>query len=160
MSEKFHVWNAVKLGTSDKDDLISALAEVGMRASPECAKILKKPDFPVSKDEQQVDLVLVSVEDLLPGVRATWSDICDGAKKLGLELCPPELGVQLRIQYPDQPFDEIILVGMESITDTSGKQCIFFLEKGLYGRLIDTVECPKSLGFWPGHLKIAFIWPH
>lgn len=100
--------------------------------------ILGEHAFTVSETEMEVDLVNVSVGELGFKQGAPWRDIIAKALSFGLELCPNEVGPQLRLQYTDQPKGEWLLVGMESITDLDGSLGVFRVEHGgdelwLYG---------------------------
>ena len=50
------------------------------------------------------------------------------AKELGLELCPNEVGPQLRLQYKDQPKGEFLLIAMEPIIGVGGDLSVFDVE--------------------------------
>ena len=60
-------------------------------------------------------------------MRRTWKEICDRALELGFELCPNEIGPQLRLQYADQPKGEWLLIGMEPITVSDGHLLVFLV---------------------------------
>jgi len=47
------------------------------------------------------------------------------AKKLGLSLCPEEVGPQLRIEYKDQPDGETLFIAMEPVLISSGYEKMF-----------------------------------
>jgi hypothetical protein len=71
----------------------------------------------LSDTERAIDIAIVSQMDLgFPaGVKATNEMIFEAAKKLGLGLCPAEIGPQLRLQYTDQQETEYLVIGMEPI---------------------------------------------
>jgi len=79
--------------------------------------------------ETEVDLVKVTVAELgfKEGVRR--DQIYERAKELGLDLCLPEVGPQLRMQYLDQPNGEWILIGMEPIRDAVGDLSVFSVDR-------------------------------
>ena len=68
-------------------------------------KPLKIQDFPVVAEETTVDIVVVSMLEMgfAEGEFATLDTIYDRAKQMGLETCPVETAVQLRLQFLDQP---------------------------------------------------------
>jgi len=112
---EFAVWKTIKLGTGLKnaDDFRKAIKKGGMRIGDWSNDILRKPAFKVSKTEIELDLVNVSVRELGFKQGAKRSDIITKALELGLQLCPSEVGPQLRLQYTDQPNGEWLLVGMD-----------------------------------------------
>lgn len=121
------IWKTIKLGTGLKtaDEFRKALKDKGFNISDWANDILGKSAFTVATEETEVDLVKVTVAELgfRKGVRR--DQIYERAKELGLELCPPEVGPQLRLQCQDQPNGEWVLIGMEPITDSDGGLCVF-----------------------------------
>ncbi len=117
MGRSFPIWKTIKLGTGikDADDFRKAIKGAGMPICGDADYILSKPQFIVAAEEREIDLVVVSAADLGFKDGARFDQIYAKAKKLGLELCPLEVGPQLRLQYRDQRIDEWILVGMEPI---------------------------------------------
>jgi len=120
-------WKTIKLGTGFKNaaDFRKALKDCGMRIGDWGNDILGKPEFTVVAGETEVDLVKVTVAELGFKDGARRDQIYDRAKELGLELCPPEVGPQLRLQYKDQPNGEWILIGMEPIRRSGGGLNVF-----------------------------------
>ena len=139
--DKFTTWKTIKLGTGLKtaDDFRRALEDVGVNISDWANDILGKPAFTVASEETEVDLVKVTVAELGFKKGARHDQIYERVKKLGLELCPAEVGPQLRLQYQDQPNGERILVAMEPIIASDGYPLVFNVGRGesglwLYGR--------------------------
>lgn len=118
-------WRTIKLGTGLKtgEDFYNALADEDLRADE--GGILRRPEFSIATQCLEVDLVRVSVRDLGFERKTLYRAICVRAKKLGLELCPAEVGPQLRLQYLDQPKNEWLLVAMEAVRGADGHQYIF-----------------------------------
>lgn len=81
-----------------------------------------------TKEKQELELVVISVAELGFKNGASRKDIYQRAQELGLELCPAEVGPQLRVQYKDQPKDEWLLIGMEPITGSDGNLSMFIVE--------------------------------
>jgi hypothetical protein len=77
------------------------------------------------KSREEVILIRLSVEDLGFSSGATLEEIYAKAKELGLELCPPEVGPQLRLQYLDQSTGDNTYVGMKPIPDGKGNPRLF-----------------------------------
>ena len=95
--------------------------------------ILYKTEF--SQEKQNYDLVRFTVSQLGFPSGATTQEIYDKAEKLGLELCPAEVGPHLRLQYPGK---EWMLIAMKQITGRRDCPCVFTLDTGgaqlgLYG---------------------------
>lgn len=87
--------------------------------------ILYKTEF--SKEAQKYELVRFTVGQLGFPNGATTQKIYDKAEKLGLELCPAEVGPHLRLQYPGK---EWMLIAMKQITDRGGSPGVFRLFTG------------------------------
>jgi len=130
---KFKTWKTIKLGTGLKtaEEFRRVLRDGEFRLSDWASDILGKPAFKAADEETEVDLVKVTVVELGFKKGARRNQIYERARDLGLELCPPEVGPQLRLQYQDQPNGEWILVAMEPIVDSDGGPRLF--DVGRYG---------------------------
>ena len=139
---KFKTWKTIKLGTGLKtaDDFRKTLKDNGFNISDSASDILRKPAFTAAVEETEIDLVKVTVGELGFKKGARRDQIYERAKELGLELCPLEVGPQLRLQYQDQPNGEWILAAMEPIVDSGGDPGLFIVERDGSGRWLD--------GYW------------
>ncbi|MFZ2303816.1 MAG: hypothetical protein WAV98_03465 [Minisyncoccia bacterium] len=126
----FPIWKTIRLGTGLKtaDDFRAAIEDAGMSIDDLGNDILGKPAFTVSSEEVEINLVVVSNIDLGFKEGAKLEDTYARALNLGLELCPNEVGPQLRLQYADQPNGEWLLIAMDPIIDQRGNRKIFGVE--------------------------------
>jgi len=126
-TSRFNVWKTIKLGTGLKtaEEFRRVLRDGEFRLSDWASDILRKPAFKAADEETEVDLVKVTVAELGFKKGARRNQIYERARDLGSELCPPEVGPQLRLQYQDQPNGEWILVAMEPIVDSDGDPMLF-----------------------------------
>ncbi len=128
LTPTFKVWKTIRLGTGLRtaEDFASALIK-GTTIADSAVSILNDSTFQISKDTVEVDLVRVSIHDLYArchrGVVIQHMYIY--AMSHGLELCSAEVGPQLRLQYVDQPKDEVLFVGMEEVENPIGVKNIF-----------------------------------
>jgi hypothetical protein len=159
-ASNFPTWKTIKLGTGPKtaDDFRRALKAGGNRISDWANDILGKRAFTAADEETEVDLVVLSVAELGFKDGAARKDIYKQALKLGLELCPAEVGPQLRLQYNNQPKGEWLFIGMEPITDSGGFLVVFFVARGDDALWLDGHRgCPD--GFWDGFARWVFVRP-
>lgn len=91
--------------------------------------ILYKTKF--SKEAQKYELVRFTVAQLGFPNGTTTQEIYDKAEKLGLELCPAEVGPHLRLQYPGKDY---FWIAMKQLTDRGGVPFVFYLN-ALSGQL-------------------------
>jgi hypothetical protein len=163
---EFVVWKTVVLGTGLKtaNDFRGTLDNERYHLSEWAEILLEQPAFTVtvSKTEIEIDLVVLSVAELgFTTDRATYVDVCGQAQELGLEFCPPEVGPQLRRQYPDQSRGEQLVIGMELIIFPSGTCDVFVVANengnrclnGFYG------DSPSSPVSWNRHTRLVFVLP-
>lgn len=119
---KWEVWKTIKLGTGLRtaEHFMKDLTFSGCRIGYYAAEMLKKLEFTesVAVRETNIELVNVSVAELGLKEKATTQEIYKRAQKNNLELCPAEVGPQLRLQYQDQPIGERLLIGMKSSQGT------------------------------------------
>jgi hypothetical protein len=154
------VWKRITLGTGikDADGFRKVIKDGGMRLGDWANDIIGKPAFSVATDKVDVDLVVVSVAELGFPNGAKLSDIYASAKKRGLELCPNEVGPQLRLQYKDQPKDEWLVIGMEPIAVSAGDLGLFFV--GLNSNVLWLrTRYGRPGGVWGGYCRFVFVLP-
>ncbi|MEI6346222.1 MAG: hypothetical protein WCO79_03245 [bacterium] len=87
--------------------------------------LLSKTEF--SKTNESYQLVRFTVGELGFPSGATTDEIYAKAKTLGLDLCPAEVGPQLRLAYSG---GEWMLIAMKQILDRSGDPDVFRLDSG------------------------------
>lgn len=151
------VWKTIKLDTGPKtaDDFCKVFKQNGCKIGDYGKNILCKPAFTVGKTETEVDLVVVSVAELDFKDGATQKDIYKRALELGLYVCPPEVGPQLRLQYKDQPMGEWLFIGMEPIPDSFGRPIIFNVGHDNYGFWLHGLNSYPDF-FWGGSFRWVF----
>ena len=68
-----------------------------------------------------LDLVVLTAADLgFPAGSRSLGEIYRRGAQLGLELCPPEAGPQLRLEYLDQPVGEFLHIAMAPVATYAG----------------------------------------
>ncbi|TSC91570.1 MAG: hypothetical protein CEN90_368 [Parcubacteria group bacterium Licking1014_17] len=153
----FPIWKTVKLGTglADACKFREALKNGGFRIGDWGNYTLGGPDFKVSPKKTSIGLVNVSVAEIGFKDGATRKDIYERALSLGLQLCPNEVGPQLRLQYKDQPKGEGLPIAMEPIAGSGGYLGVFYV-----GRRDDDLWLDGSIGrpgvFWFGRVRWVF----
>lgn len=61
-------------------------------------------------------------------------------KQLGLDLCPPDVGPHLRLEYTDQPPGERLYVAMKPITGSDGEPRVFVIAHDSAGLSLDAAR--------------------
>lgn len=91
------------------------------------SNIITGPKFITAKKKIKINLVNVSVADLGFDKCTSLKDIYKRAIEVGFELCPEEVGPQLRLQYLNQPKGEWLCVATKPIISVGGYNmpCIF-----------------------------------
>ena len=160
----FQVWKTIKLGTglTTADDFRTAIESAGMRIDDHVYENLLMPSIPaVMTCETEVELVVATAPELGLDGRASLLDIYVRAKELGLELCPAEVGPQLRLQYTNQPLYERLYVAMEPVAGPDGYSHLYCVRA--YERDDETVLClDGSSGildgeFGDGYQRFVFL---
>lgn len=126
------------IGGKAPKQLEKELVSGGFRISYYAKDLLRSRDFTTLPDKQTLSLVRVKISDLDLG-DPTTDQIYAKAKSLGLELCPAEVGPQLRLAYKDQPLDEWLYIGMKQIADSFGYPDVFRLDRRENGLWLDGV---------------------
>jgi hypothetical protein len=99
------------------------LEEKGILVSDYGKDLLDKTEY--SKEQQEYNLVQFTVGQLGFPDGATTDQIYARALELGLKLCPPEVGPQLRLVYEGKDWK---IVAMKQITDRDGGPFVFSLD--------------------------------
>lgn len=143
------IWKVVKLGTGLKtaNEFRKALRAEGNKINDWGKDILGKSAFKAASEPTKIELVLVTVAKLGFNKGAYRKDIYKRALKLGLALCPNEVGPQLRLQYMDQPKGEWLRIAMEPLADSDGDLHVFDVGRGEYGFWLGA-DGGRPDGFW------------
>jgi len=156
--QQLPIWKTVKLGTGPitADNFRRVINNAGQKVGDWANGILDKSVFKVSKTTVSVDLVVLAVAELGFNDGARYDQICARAKELGLELCPNEVGPQLRLQYTDQPVTELIIVAMEPIADSQGHLFVFGVVRNFDGTWLYGYRGNPGY-FWRADSRFVFV---
>ncbi|MFH1608900.1 MAG: hypothetical protein ABH951_02720 [Patescibacteria group bacterium] len=115
----------IELTTKTSEEYTKEIEAQGMKIYSYAQDMLKKIES--LKNKEKADLVSFSVEQLGFPNGATLEKIYERAKELDLELCPPQVGPELRLNYKDQPNGEYLRIAMDSIADRDGSPGVFLV---------------------------------
>ena len=118
---------SIEIGGKTKEQLQAGLKEKNIWTSSYADDLFNSKDFETSSEPEHADLVRLTVEDLGFPRGATTDEIYAKAGELGLELCPAEVGPQLRLQYTGT---EWMYIGMKQIAGRGGRPLVFRLRGG------------------------------
>jgi hypothetical protein len=131
-------WKTVSLGTfATADGLLATLEIAHITVGDLANEALHRPSFAMARSKFDLEVVILSAAQLGVGEKGGLrSDILARSQRLGLDLCPPEAAVQLRLQYLDQPLGEFLDVAMGPIATYSGQLVSFSLGNGGAGLIL------------------------
>jgi hypothetical protein len=131
LNPSIEIWKTIKLGTGLKTahDARNEIKRSGCSMLDFGSEILGKPAFTTSDEEIEVDLVIKSVAEIGFANGATRKQIYERAIGLGLQLCPAEVGPQLRLQYLDQPKGECLHIAMDSIVVSGRDMSVLYVDR-------------------------------
>lgn len=147
------LWKTIKLGTHSVDELRQALIKADFKVGVWADDILGW--ISIAPEPTEVELVVVTVAGLGFHDGATRQEIYEKALSLGLHVCPSEVGPQLRLQYPDQPRHELLLVAMKPISDSNGRVIVFRVEHTSGSLWVNASYC-APVRFWSGNNRWVF----
>lgn len=160
MNQQLPVAKSVSGGGVKKDELTEKVAQ-GYGLGDKARSAMSDPAFTTTDTPVVADLAFLSLEDLgflenpqtedfmTARFCSDWS-----AKRLDgqvIELCQPEDGPDLRLQYDEQPKDEIIWMAMEPI---DGR--IFTNDRYSDGRYWLCANSARPGQRWPLKYRFAF----
>ena len=132
------VWKTIIVGSyRSAIALRDALVKQRIRIGDVAGQMMRLPDFTVTNASARIDLSVLTVGQLVRrSDGATFAEIHAHAVELGLKLCAPEVGPQLRLQYRDQRLGEYLLIGMAPLPTVDGSEGCFVVGNGGAGLLI------------------------
>ena len=123
------IWRTITLGAhTGVEAYRDALDAAGIKVGVSADEILGRPAFAYATMTLEVELTIVSAAELgLEAEVSSQSEVYARAKRIGLELCPAEVGPRLRLDYRDQPLGEALDVAMEPVATYGGEPTILAL---------------------------------
>ena len=112
-------WRTITVGTHrSSGDLLVALESAGCWISTGARSMINK--VMVAERKAEIDLVTISprnlwAETIPPDYFFTLDQVFALAGTHGLYAVPAEVGLQLRLQYPEQPDNEVLIIGMNPL---------------------------------------------
>lgn len=127
----------LEIGGKSAKDLKKQLDADGIKVSTWANDMLQSRDFSTLPRTQSLSTVRLKVSDLGFTGYPTTDQLYAKAQSLGLDLCPAEVGPNLRLKYNHQPMDEWLYIGMKPITDSHSDPHVFELRRGGGGLWLD-----------------------
>jgi hypothetical protein len=154
---EFPIWRRLTIGTYKGVNAIrDAFDAARMRIGDSADEILGRPAFPFSSSKTELDLVVLTAGDLgfAPG-SITVAEIYRRALQLGLELCPAEIGPQLRLEYLNQPVGEFLHIAMHPVATYHGDLVDLTVANGGAGLLLLGGDASPEIKF---HSSVKFVF--
>jgi hypothetical protein len=156
--EPWPVWKTIQLGlhhavakeiaeidpNNHDGRLIEQHSQKIYRLEPDALDILQKPEFTISAMRREAKLVVTSLRSLGLPDGTCYNAIFAAAEKAGLQRCPAEVGLQLRLQYMEQPYRETLVIAMEPILDNDELASVFTVHHGNWGLCLGACCCGIS----------------
>jgi hypothetical protein len=154
------VWRTATLGTyKTVDALRDALHAERIHVGDRVDEILDRPAFNLSKVRRDARLVILAVSELgFDEEGASLADIYARARRLGFELCPAEVGPQLRVQYLNQPLGEFLHIAMAPVAIYGGEPADFTVANGGAGLILLAGDAHPNF-IMPSTMRFVFISP-
>jgi hypothetical protein len=123
------IWRTITLGTyKGVDAYRDALDLAKIKTGDSADEILGRPAFPYAATKTDVELAVLSAADLdVESDQSSLAEVYKRARQAGLELCPAEVGPQLRLDYRNQPLGETLDIAMQPVATYRGDPTILTL---------------------------------
>jgi len=145
----------ITTGGMPLEQLLQRLAEAGIQQNEYARVLFDDPHFTIS-EPQQVNLAVVSAQELGLNNGGTSSEIFAAASRQGLALCPLELAAHFRLQHMDQPEGPYLTVASAKTRDDEEYPNGFYLRR-LNGTLWLRGYRATSDYIWDPSSAFAFI---
>jgi hypothetical protein len=127
----------LEIGGKSKQELVAEMKQAGINIYEYAQQMMDSPDFTTLPQKDDIDLVRLRVQDLGLKGTPTTDEVYAKASELGLDLCPAEVGPQLRLKDKDQPLGEWYFIGMKQIAGRRGDPSVFYLVRNEDGLWLD-----------------------
>ena len=167
----FPLWRTITLGKHRRiSAYLRALEKANISMGWGVKEALK--EIPLSKKKEDVDLVLLDIRDLNyfgEDDRITYPVICEKAKAMGLELCPPETALELRLAYlpaHDAPRQnrQAMVVATTPIATSATSFGVAILGEHKLGPSLGFAEYQRDPekydGLWDNTQRFVFVKPN
>lgn len=123
----------VIIGGRTKEQLASEFKQKNIKIASFAQSVFDGKDFTTLENPEEVNLIRLTVAALGFESGATTDEIYKRAEELGLDLCPAEAVLHLRLKYTDQPMGDVVCIGTKQIASSDGVRPIFKLESRANG---------------------------
>ena len=138
------VWRTITLGNAwGVEKLETALNKNKHMIDPAAEHMMHAPEFNTGHIASEIPLVRVTLGELWLEDGVGYADIFAAAERVGLKLCPPELGPRLRLEY-DQLYEETLVVAMVPIKDEDDLAAVFTVHHWDWGQGLGGACCGIS----------------
>ena len=147
----FPTWKELEIGGILPKETLERIAKSGRETTAAARDLILNPSFIIFPEPINVKLVVVNLWQLGFTGSPTTSEVFDREKliKLGLDLCPAEVGPRLATCYENQPSQDSLIIGMKPVLGTCGCRCVFILNGPGF--------VPKpTIGVYPAYK--TFVW--
>ena len=139
------------IGCKTSKQLKLELKKKKIEISGNTEDMLRSKKFTTLNHQEQITLVRLKVRDLGFKNGGTTDEIYTKAKEFGLELCPAEVGPNLRLKYMDQPSGEWLYIAMKQLSGSGGHPRVFKLERNGADLWLDDRWAGPGDGWGPDH---------
>lgn len=143
-------YKEIRIGGKPSEQLEKELKEKKIIVTDYAQDLLRSKEFATLKNRERIQLVRLKVRDLGFKNGATTQEIYQKAAELGLDLCPAEVGPNLRFQYMEQPLGEYFWVAMKQIADRDRGPSVFGLVHGTDGLWLSGGWAEPGGRWYPG----------
>jgi hypothetical protein len=102
------------------------------------------------ENNETIDIVSFTVAQLGFESSVTYAEIKQRALQLGLQLCPPQVGPQLRLDFTEQSQNTYYTIAMEAIPDRDGRPALFPVNRDELGDWLSRGRGHEADQFNPG----------
>lgn len=135
----------IKLGTHESvNALCDALLSINIKITGSANELLRKIN--VAPELIERELLFLSQDDLGFPRGISMGHLNQMILRYGLEFCPAEVGLQLPLQYPNQPYKSVC-VAMEPIKTHDGNDEAFYLVCDENDRWLETYNANIAV-YW------------